>query len=91
MHQVETRFGTKVMVCQSIMRSAEALQKLVMDERFTKAAASVDMAQVCIHVVYFSIRVFLLIDLRVGWPVSHLLLFLDADDPRLSHQLDLHC
>lgn len=34
---------------------------------------------------------FLLIDLRVGWPVSHLLLFLNADNPRLNYQLDLHC
>ena len=47
--QVETRFGTKVMVCQSIMRSAEALRKVVMDERYTTAAASNSTAEVCIH------------------------------------------
>ena len=46
--QVETRFGTKVMVCQSVMRSAEALRKLVMDERYTKAASSNRTAEVCI-------------------------------------------
>ena len=32
--QVETRFGTKVMVCQSVMSSAEALRLAVMTETF---------------------------------------------------------
>lgn len=33
--QVETRSGTKVMVCQTAMRSAGALQKTVINERYT--------------------------------------------------------
>ncbi|KAL0023253.1 hypothetical protein WJX77_000286 [Trebouxia sp. C0004] len=43
--QVERRFETKVMVCQSIMCSAEALRKVVMDERYTSAAASNSTAE----------------------------------------------
>ena len=48
--QVDTRFGSKVMVCQSVMRSAEALRRLVMDERYTHAAASNTTAEVSIGV-----------------------------------------
>ncbi|DBA79980.1 TPA: hypothetical protein ACH3X1_008183 [Trebouxia sp. C0004] len=33
------------MVCQSIMRSAGALQKTVMDERYTASRAADDMAE----------------------------------------------
>lgn len=46
--QVETRFGTKVMVTQSVISSAEALQKTVRDERYADKAAVVEFGQVCI-------------------------------------------
>ena len=43
--QVETSFGTKVMVCQSIMRSAKALQDAVMDDEYQEGDAG-DMREV---------------------------------------------
>lgn len=46
--QVETRFGTKVMVTKSVLSSAEALQKTVRDKRYTDKAAGVEFGQVCI-------------------------------------------
>ncbi|KAL0024996.1 hypothetical protein WJX77_010154 [Trebouxia sp. C0004] len=35
--QVETRFGTKVMVCRDVLRSAKALQAAVMDAAYNHA------------------------------------------------------
>lgn len=42
--QVDTRFGTKVLVCQDVMRSAKALQKVVTDDVYA-ASDPHDMKQ----------------------------------------------
>ncbi|KAL3150367.1 hypothetical protein ABBQ32_000206 [Trebouxia sp. C0010 RCD-2024] len=43
--QVETRFGTEVMVTQSVISSAEALHKTVWNERYADKAAGVEFGQ----------------------------------------------
>ena len=59
--QVETRFGTKVMVMQSIMRSAQALQKTVRDERYTEKA-TVAFGQVHIDCGWLYKLIYVLLD-----------------------------